>query len=351
MSKSKIPDSGKIGWKAPSNIALVKYWGKKGRQIPSNTSISFTLDEAVTKTIVSFQKKENRDNFSIEVWLDGERAEGFEPKILEFFERIGAEFSFLKEYHFRIDTQNSFPHSSGIASSASGFAALALCLCSMNDPEVKNEKEFYRHASYIARLGSGSAARSIYGGIVIWGDHKDIEESYDEYAAPFEDEVDPVFKSFCDTILIVEEGQKQVSSSLGHSLMDSNPFSSKRFEIAQIQVNALKKCLKNGDIEGFGKIVEQEALMLHGLMMTSDPYFLLMKANTVNIIHKVWEKRNQTGIKLYITLDAGANVHLLYPKSEENEVSKFIENELVAYCKNKQYLCDRVGKGPVQLEL
>jgi diphosphomevalonate decarboxylase len=132
--------------------------------------------------------------------------------------------------------------------------------------------------------------------------------------------------------------------------MDSNPFSAKRFEVARNNLAQLDACLKNGRVNEFGSLVEKEALMLHALMMTSDPYFLLFKPNTLHIIEKVWDFRNKNGNQLYITLDAGANVHLLYPEHEKDTAKKLIDNELVGYCENMQYLCDEVGNGPEELK-
>src|SRR5690554_1801837 len=129
-SKSKI-ESGTVTWESPSNIALVKYWGKKEHQIPANPSISFTLNNCKTTTTLTFSKKENTQHFSFEVFLDGEKKEEFKPKIETFFKRIESYLPFLTDYHFKIETSNTFPHSSGIASSASGMSALALCLMSV----------------------------------------------------------------------------------------------------------------------------------------------------------------------------------------------------------------------------
>jgi len=115
-------ESGAVAYSAPSNIALVKYWGKKAHQIPANPSISFTLNNCKTSTMLTFQRKTSK-GFSFEVFLDGELQEDFKPKIEQFFSRIEAYLPFLASYHFRIETSNTFPHSSGIASSASGMSA------------------------------------------------------------------------------------------------------------------------------------------------------------------------------------------------------------------------------------
>jgi len=150
---SKNFEGGKFTWESPSNIALVKYWGKKENQISANPSISFTLDACKTITTVKFEKKSSTNDFSLDVYLDGEKKEDFKPKIETFFKRIENYLPFLKQYHFTIETSNSFPHSSGIASSASGMSALALCLMSIekeSNQEITDEF-FIQKASFLAR--------------------------------------------------------------------------------------------------------------------------------------------------------------------------------------------------------
>lgn len=345
ISAEQLPEQGEVSWRSPSNIALIKYWGKKPVQLPANPSLSFTLDQSYTDTRLVFKRAAGQPQ--LKVMLDGKHTPDFEPKIKLFFERIAAHFAFLNNYDFTLYTTNSFPHSSGIASSASGMSALALCLCSMEAYE--GEPLDWQKASYIARLGSGSACRSVFGGLALWGKHAAFETSSDEWAIAYPNKVHDVFSRFQDTILLVDRGQKKVSSSLGHSLMDTNPFSQQRFDTAHQNLHELKEVLASGDLTAFGTIVEQEALMLHALMMTSKPYFILFKPATLKVIEKVWEFRESTGLHPYITLDAGANVHLLYPEEEKTSIMEFIKAELVGYCENMQYICDTVGKGPVQL--
>ncbi|WP_411767337.1 diphosphomevalonate/mevalonate 3,5-bisphosphate decarboxylase family protein [Winogradskyella sp. A3E31] len=356
-------ENGKVTWESPSNIALVKYWGKKKNQIPENPSISFTLSECKTITEVTFSKKEGND-FSFEVFFEGEANEAFKPKIQTFFERIEPYVPFLRQYHFKIETKNTFPHSSGIASSASGMSALALCLMSIEEQlsvtqglvaeaarsgTEKSNHYFNQKASFLARLGSGSACRSIEGPLVVWGSHEEIEHSSDLYGVKFNENIHVNFENYKDTILLVDKGEKQVSSTLGHNLMHGHPFSERRFEQAHNNLSELATILKNGDLDQFINIVESEALTLHAMMMTSSPYFILMKPNTLEIINSVWNYRAKTGSKLCFTLDAGANVHLLYPDAEAEKVLDFIKTELVAYCQNGHYICDTVGYGAKHL--
>ena len=348
----KLPKEGNVSWKAPSNIALVKYWGKKENQIPANPSISFTLDACATRTTLSYLKLDKpSDNFSFELFFEGNKKEDFKPKINTFFQRVEKYVPFLKSYHFKIETSNSFPHSSGIASSASGMAALALCLMSIEkqlNPEISTEY-FNAKGSFLARLGSGSACRSIDGNLVQWGGFKGIKESSDLYGIPYPFEVHQNFKNFHDTILLVHKGQKTVSSTVGHELMHGHPFSKQRFEQAHTNLDRLKAIFKEGDLEKFIEIVESEALTLHAMMMTSLPYFVLMKPNTLEVINRIWSFREATKTPVCFTLDAGANVHVLYPEKVKEKVIQFIQDELVAYCENGHYICDRIGKGATRI--
>jgi diphosphomevalonate decarboxylase len=341
-----------ITWKCPSNIALVKYWGKKGKQLPANPSVSFTLNNCHTITNLKYEPKEEDGTLLLSFSLDGKPMPSFEPKLEQFFNNVEHLFPFLPGYIIEINTINTFPHSSGIASSASGFGALALCLCSMEQQlgDSLPDNLFFEKASNAARLGSGSASRSVYGPLAVWGKSEFFEESHDEHAIKLND-VHEVFKTYCDTILLVDEGKKEVSSTLGHSLLNQHPFAQIRYSEANTNLGLLKTALQTGDLNSFNEIVEKEAMMLHALMMTSNPAFILMKPNTLAIIQKVWEQRKIAGINMTITLDAGANVHLLYPHGEKEVVQAFIRNELSKFCKDRMFINDFVGLGPEQIEM
>ncbi|MDR2222112.1 MAG: diphosphomevalonate decarboxylase [Flavobacteriaceae bacterium] len=342
---------GVFSWSAPSNIALVKYWGKKENQIPANPSLSFTLSNCKTITTMEYKVKSEK-GISFELLFEGKPKEDFKPKVQKFFERIVQYCPYIENYHFVIDTQNTFPHSSGIASSASGMAAMAVNVMSLEKaiyPEM-TEEYFDAKASFLARLGSGSACRSISGSIVVWGEHKGIVNSSDLYGVPFGDTVHENFKSYCDVILLVDKGEKKVSSTVGHELMHNHPFAQQRFAQAHENLEVLKQVLISGDQEAFIKIVESEALTLHAMMMTSMPYFILMKPNTLQIIEKIWDFRAKTSIPLCFTLDAGANVHLLFPNTDKDFVMTFVRQELSDLCQNQHFIEDRVGFGSERIK-
>ena len=348
----ETPLVGSSHWESPSNIALVKYWGKSNIQIPKNTSISFTLNKCLTNTKLDFSKKKNNSQFvDFDIYFNEQFKLDFKPKIQSFFERILKYCPYILNYKFKINTSNTFPHSSGIASSASGISALALCIMSLEkliNPNIADDY-FYMKASFLSRLGSGSACRSLKGSVNLWGAHSSFNTSSNLYSIEFPYKVHDIFNTYHDAVLLVDKGVKTVSSTVGHNLMNSHPFADKRFQIAQHNIDKLSAILKNGDTNEFVKLVEDEALMLHGLMMTSDPSYILIKSKTLQIIDSIREFRSKNNIPVCFTLDAGANVHVLFPDRYSDRVYDFIERNLKIHCENNSYIRDCVGFGAKQL--
>ncbi|MDY0780706.1 diphosphomevalonate decarboxylase [Tenacibaculum sp. IB213877] len=347
ITKDKAIDSASFTWQTPSNIALVKYWGKSDPQIPKNASISFTLNNCHTTTKINFSKINKVEKADFELYFEGKKKDDFKPKIAKFFERIQEYCPYILEYKMEIHSENSFPHSSGIASSASGMSAIAMCLLSLEkelSPEITTE-HFNKKASFLARLGSGSASRSIEGPLVVWGEHPEIKGSSDLFGVKFPYKVHPIFEDYQDAILLVDKGEKQVSSTVGHNLMHDHPYAENRFKQANENLSKLSKILQSGDMKQFINLVESEALTLHAMMLTSNPYFILMKPNTLEIINQIWKYREENDSNICFTLDAGANVHVLYPASEKEAINQFIKNTLAAYCQKNQYICDKSGYG------
>ncbi len=317
----------------PSNIALIKYWGKYENQVPANPSISYTLNHCRTNTTMEFLAGED---FSVQTFLAGNEEQKFAEKIAQYFRNIEQYLPWILKGRYIIKTENTFPHSSGIASSASGFGAIAKCLMNLDEvfgaksqePRAKSKKE-----SFLARLGSGSACRSLFEGLVVWGKLKEVEGSSDLFAVQYpNEEIHPIFKNFNDWVLLIHEGEKSVSSTVGHGLMNTNPYAERRFQEAHENFAKLKTILAAGDMEGFIKLVEHEALTLHAMMMMSDRAFILMKTGTLEAINKIWDFRRITGLPLFFTLDAGANVHLLFPNHlEKDKIENFINQELLPF--------------------
>lgn len=325
----------------PSNIALIKYWGKYERQIPANPSISYTLNNCKTNTSMEFVADEK---FSVQTFLSGNEEKKFAEKIEKYFRNIEEFLPWILKGKYVIKTENTFPHSSGIASSASGFGAIAKCLMELDQQfSGLQDSDFkLRKASFLARLGSGSACRSLYDGLVVWGATKEVEDSSDLYALQYpNDQIHEIFKHFNDWVLLIHEGEKSVSSTVGHSLMNTNPYAERRFQEAHENFAVLKEILKTGDMQNFIKLVEHEALTLHAMMMMSDPAFILMKTGTLAVINKIWDYRKETGLPLFFTLDAGANVHLLFPaNSKEATIKEFIVKELLQFTQNNGVVKD-----------
>ncbi|MEM1327007.1 MAG: diphosphomevalonate decarboxylase [Bacteroidota bacterium] len=346
-------EPGQIAWRSPSNLALIKYWGKHGVQLPRNPSISFTLQNAFTETALAYRPKATNatEGISLDFTFEGEPNEAFATRIKGFLEKVSDIFPFLNQLELTIRSANSFPHSSGIASSASSMSALALCLCSLEAElfgTLEEDEEYDRKASFVARLGSGSACRSIFPGLAVWGESGAVEGSSDLYAMPYA-AVHDVFKNFHDDILIVSKGEKSVSSSAGHALMDGNPYATARYQQANDRLRLLLETLEDGNLERFGQIIENEALTLHAMMMSSQPSYLLMHPNTLTILQKIRAFRAETKHPIYFSLDAGPNVHLLYPEDIIHEIRPFVDEQLAPLCENQQYLPDWVGEGPEEL--
>jgi diphosphomevalonate decarboxylase len=348
--RGEVPSDfqGKVGWASPSNIALVKYWGKKGKQIPQNPSISFTLSECRSETFVEFEKA---GKFGFQFFFEGKENPAFGAKIEKFLMDNQAFFPFINQLNLKVESRNTFPHSSGIASSASSMSAFVMGLMEierlLTGPSTGSGTLI--KASYFSRLASGSAARSVFPAMALWGKTKAYEGSSDEYAVSLADDIHPVFKTFHDSILIVSGETKSVSSRAGHALMEGNPYASARYAQANENIKNLLSALKSGDLDTFINITESEALQLHALMMCSNPSFILMKPNTLSLINEIRAFRNETKIPLCFTLDAGPNVHLLYPESEAENVEHFIKDHLATYCVDTKWIADHVGDGPKKL--
>jgi diphosphomevalonate decarboxylase len=337
-------------WRSPSNIAIVKYWGKHGQQFPANPSLSFTLSNAHTETRMSAAPARSRQQ-SCTFRFEGQAHPGFASRIDAYLKTLAPYTPALSNVHLEIDSKNSFPHSSGIASSASAMSALALCLGDLQQlatAESSDADLFLRQVSEMARLGSGSACRSIYGPACIWGRHESVSGTSDAYAIPLEN-IHPLFQTLQDSILIVDEGVKSVPSSAGHALMQGHVFGPSRVQQARRHLELLIPAIQQGDLDVFGQITEAEAMTLHALMMTSSPSFILMKPNTLAILDAIRSFRTETSTPVYFTLDAGPNVHLLYPQSARDIVQSWISAELQKYCAGGRVIHDHAGSGPVRI--
>lgn len=285
---------------APANIAFIKYWGRTDAtlRLPANPSVSMNLSASTTTTTVEFSNGYSED--SIELLETG----GFSAKENR---RVIRQLDIVREYagvntRARIVTKNTFPKSSGAASSASGFAALTMAAASALGLTLP-EKEL----TMMARLGSGSACRSIPDGFVKW----EGEAAYSLYPHAYWD--------LRDILVIVENRAKDVSSSAGHDTAGTSPYFPERLKRIPDRLARLERALAEKNFRAFGEVTEEDCLDMHRVMQTQTPPLFYWNDATRTLMEavRVWRS---TGIPVYFTIDAGPNVHLLCEGNNEGRV-------------------------------
>jgi diphosphomevalonate decarboxylase len=294
---------------------------------------------------IEYELREKQTEISTEFLFEGQTNDKFKAKIDTFLASQIDVLTWLPKVYLKISSKNSFPHSTGIASSASSMGALALCLCSIEqqiEGTLIERNSYLQKASFLARLASGSACRSVFPFMAAWGKTDLLAQSSDEFAIPITD-FHPIFKTYQNRILIASSAEKSVSSRAGHSLMQTHPFAKVRYQQANHNFAKLLPALQTGDIETFGEVLENEALTLHALMMNSTPSVILMHPNTLIMLEKIKQFRQNTKLPVYFTLDAGPNIHVLFPKNIEKEVDTWIQNELQQHCENGKIIVDFVA--------
>ena len=281
---------------APANIAFIKYWGRKDTKlrIPHNASISMNLSACTTTTTVEFSKKFSADSVS----------EDFDAKrILNHVDRL-RKIAGLEE-KVKVITKNNFPKSAGIASSASGFAALTVATAAALGLKL-SEKEL----SGLARLGSGSACRSIPDGFVKW------EGEYAWSLYP------PDYWDIRDILVIVDANTKKISSSAGHDNVNTSPFFARRLDAIPKRIARLELALHTKNFRQFGETIEEDCLDMHHVMQTQTPPLYYWNNDTVKIMELI-KKRT---VPAYFTIDAGPNVHVMCEAKDEKRVGEYIKN-------------------------
>lgn len=340
-------------WISPSNIAIVKYWGKLPDQIPMNPSFSFTLSESHTNTSVIWSEKTKDSDQRFSLLFEGKKQADFEPKIKKFLQTLDEHLPWLKNWFLEIHSSNTFPHSSGIASSASAMSALALCIGSFEKnliSEIEVSQQFFlQRCSWFARMGSGSACRSVFPFGSLWGQQIGIAESSNEFGIAMEHFLHEDFKTLCDYIFIVNAGEKSVSSTAGHALMDQHFFRDGRIAQAQHHLKLLIPALRSGNWPTFISICESEALSLHGLMMSSQPSYVLLQADSLRIIHEIQSLRKKTQLPVCFTIDAGPNIHMLFPEICKPQIEIWLAETFPDYHSKGRLIRDKVGTGPICL--
>lgn len=298
---------------ARANIALVKYWGRSDAtlNLPLTSSLSMTVDKLVTTTTVVADAALKADELLInDVPQHGAPLARASRHLDALRKRAGSQL------RCRVLSHNSFPASAGLASSASAFAALTVA-----GFEALGAKVEPREASCFARLGSGSAARSIFGGFVEWRAGKTHEESYAEQVAPAS------HLDLHDVVVIFEEGEKKVGSTEGHGLADTSPLNTGRVARVPHLLDEVRAGIAQRDLAQLGAAAEEDAILMHAVMMTSQPSLLYWSEGTLRGLHAVRAWREE-GLQVYATIDAGPNLHLLCLGQDAAEVRRRAQDEL-----------------------
>jgi diphosphomevalonate decarboxylase len=330
----------------------VKYWGKSVHQLPMNPSISFSLEKSRTLMNLKVEQKDFSDSIKLSFSFDNKANEQFRTKILEYLISISPYCTYLNHLLIEIESENTFPHSAGIASSASSMSALALCLTSLENELYgiwSEDEKFMQRASWLARLASGSAARSVYSGFSIWGKTKEESSSGNYFAVSPSFQIHPAFSDLYDAILVVKSGSKKLSSTLGHTLMKSHPFRYERIKQANDNLSIIIKSLKLGNWNDFIHAVENEAFTLHALMMSSANTFTLLEPDSLLFVEEIRRILKENNLRLCFTFDAGPNLHVIYDGKQRQDILDCL-NPLINRCENRFWIDDKSGDGPRKLK-
>lgn len=298
--------------KAHTNIALVKYWGKKDQDliIPQTDSLSLTLNEFYTTTTVNFDNHLTSDLVAIDQHILSKKEAQKVAHVLDIVRQLSGIKSFA-----RVDSINHVPTAAGLASSASAFAALAGAASVAAGLNLSS-----RDLSRLARRGSGSATRSIYGGLVEWQKGTDDDSSFTQ---PVLENVDFPIEMLA---VLVDTKKKKVSSRSGmQSSVETSPYYDAWRQVVANDMVAIKKAIKAKDIDQIGHIAEENALRMHALTFSADPGFTYFNGETLTIIKAVEDLRNQ-GVNCYYTMDAGPNVKVIYDRGNRNKIVEELSN-------------------------
>lgn len=280
---------------AHPNIAFIKYWGNQDNslRLPANSSLSMNLGELRTVTTVTFSAKQRGDTLSV----------NGQPVVEAGLERVTGVLDLIRQqaglaWCARVESSNNFPAGAGIASSASAFAALSLAGAAAARLDLDEAS-----LSRLARRGSGSASRSVPGGFCQWTTGSD-ESSVAVSIAP------PEHWDLQDVIVVVSQEHKAVGSTGGHHLAPTSSLQEARVTGVEARLKLCREAVLSRDLATLGPVIEEDAVIMHGVMMTSHPPLYYWNAATMTIIHAAIEWRSE-GIPVYFTIDAGPNVHLI----------------------------------------
>jgi diphosphomevalonate decarboxylase len=296
---------------ANPNIAFIKYWGNRDEtlHLPSNASISMNLDGLETRTTVRFDAFLTADDLTINGKASGGSALGRVSSMLEEVRRMAGIRHFAQ-----VESESNFPAGTGMASSASAFAALALASTKAAGLEL-GEADLSR----LARRGSGSACRSIPGGFVEWQMGTDDSDSYAIAIAP------PEYWDLTDCIAVLSSESKPISSTEGHALASTSPLQMARVADAPRRLEICRNAIQQRDFAVFADIVELDSNMMHAVMMTSHPQLFYWQAATLTVMQVIRQARAK-GLPVCYTIDAGPNVHVITPGVEAQRVADLLHD-------------------------
>ncbi len=317
--------------KSPANIAFIKYWGKKNAEfrIPLNNSLSMNLSDIYTVTTVEFSTRFKKNTIDL---VGGVFTGKEKERILKHIDRIKAKANLTEKV--KMVTKNNFPKGTGIASSASGFSALTVAASKAAGLDLS-----LKELSMLARLGSGSACRSIPDGFVEWKAGNSHQTSYAHSIHT------SGYWNICDLVIVISKKEKKIASTKGHSMAEESPFLMPRVNFLTKRINVVKKALNEKDFTTFGKNIEAEALNMHAVMMTSNPPIVYWLPKTLEIMLAVQQWREQN-LESYFTIDAGPIVHLICQKKDVDKIKpklsniEGIKNLIINYPANGAVLTD-----------
>lgn len=301
---------------AHPNIAFIKYWGvaDAGLRLPANSSISMNLGDAETRTTVRFLP-DAAPGTPDRLVLNGREVTGPErDRVTAHLDRIRARAGLTCSAE--VMSNNNFPAAAGIASSASAFAALTLAGCAAAGLELSE-----RELSILARLGSGSACRSIPGGFVEWLAGPTSEASYAYSLAPAN------HWDLRDLVILVSQQVKPVSSTAGHQAAPTSPFFRARLEALPARLEQVRRAIQARDFAALAEATEADAIAMHAVMMTSRPPIYYWQPDTMRLIQATLRWR-AAGLPVCFTIDAGPNVHLITLPEAEDRLLASIREEV-----------------------
>ncbi|MEY4631444.1 MAG: diphosphomevalonate decarboxylase [Pseudomonadota bacterium] len=328
---------------APSNIALIKYWGKSDPALnwPANDSLSMTLSRAATTTTARIRTGAATPQHH-QLAFAGFEARTPNAKTIRFLEWLRGEVARFGQAEGALDlvTANTFPSSCGIASSASGFAALTVAAAgawlgadSMEALAKKGVTEDL--LATWARRGSGSACRSISGGFVLWerGDDAAHQKTRSVFSS--------TWWELADLIVIIDDSAKSVSSSDGHARAFSSPLMQPRLQKLPERIQKVAAAIETRDLPKLGALIEEEAIEMHEIMRTSSPRTEYFGAPTIEFLDWLRQGRAAGDLPAWFTLDAGPNPHLICLPED----SQRIKTQIQARFPGMQVIQDITGKG------